>query len=46
MESLVHVLGRGIICDTDRRGHATPQGQKPTEIVVDASEGFIPLWEQ
>jgi Metallo-peptidase family M12B Reprolysin-like len=45
MESLVHVLGRGIICDTDRRGHPTPQGRSPNEIVVDASEGFIPLWE-
>lgn len=45
MESLVHVLGRGIICDTDRRGHPTPQGRRPDEIVVDASEGFIPLWQ-
>lgn len=45
MESLVHVLAPGIICDTDRRGHATPQGRNPLEIVVDASEGFIPLWE-
>jgi prepilin-type processing-associated H-X9-DG protein len=45
LESLVHVLGPGIICDTDRRGHPTPQGRSPHEIVVDASEGFIPLWE-
>jgi hypothetical protein len=45
MESLVHVLGRGTICDTDRRGHPTPQGRSPAEIVVDASEGFIPLWK-
>lgn len=45
MESQVHVLGPGIICDTDRRGHPTPQGRSPREIVVDASEGFIPLWE-
>ena len=45
LESLVHVMGRGIICDTDRRGHATPHGMSPTRIVLDASEGFIPLWE-
>lgn len=45
MESKVHVLREGIICDTDHRGHATPQGRSPLEIVVDASEGFIPLWE-
>ena len=40
----VHVLAPGIICDTEARGHATPQGRSRFEIVVDASEGFIPLW--
>ena len=40
----VHVFGPGFRCDTDTRGHATPQGRSPLEIVVDASEGFIPLW--
>ena len=40
----VHVLKKGIICDTDDRGHSTPRGRSPLEIVVDASEGFIPLW--
>lgn len=40
----VHVFGKGVVCDTDHRGHATPQGRAPVEIVVDASEGFIPLW--
>lgn len=44
MDSLVHLLGPGIICDTDRRGHATPHGEDARSIVVDASEGFIPLW--
>jgi hypothetical protein len=43
-ESKIHILGPGIICDTESRGHATPQGRSPLEIVVDASEGFIPLW--
>ena len=42
--SKIHVLGDGIICDTESRGHETPQGRSPFEIVVDASEGFIPLW--
>ncbi len=45
MESLIHVIAPGVICDTDRRGGATPQGRSPLELVVDASEGFIPLWE-
>lgn len=31
-------------CDTDRRGFPTPRGASPTELVVDASNGFIPLW--
>ncbi len=40
----VHVYGRGFRCDTDTRGHAMPGGRPPVEIVVDASEGFVPLW--
>ena len=40
----VHVFGNGFRCDTESRGHSTPQGRSPLEIVVDASEGFIPLW--
>ena len=43
-ESEVHVFGNKVICDTEPRGHATPRGRSPLEIVVDASEGFIPLW--
>ncbi|HYC58291.1 MAG TPA: matrixin family metalloprotease [Thermoanaerobaculia bacterium] len=40
----VHVFGNGIVCDTDTVGKETPRGQSRFEIVVDASEGFIPLW--
>jgi hypothetical protein len=43
-EPEVHVFGKGFVCDTDTRGYATPRGRSPLEIVVDASEGFIPLW--
>lgn len=43
-ESHVHLLGKGLICDTGDRGHESPRGRSPLEIVVDASEGFIPLW--
>src|SRR5207247_6291556 len=43
-EAQLHKLGSGIVCDTERRGHASPQGRSPLEIIVDASEGFIPLW--
>jgi hypothetical protein len=44
MTSDVHVFGKRIVCDTEPRGHTRPQGRSPLEIVVDASEGFIPLW--
>jgi Metallo-peptidase family M12B Reprolysin-like len=43
-ESQVHVFGPGIVCDTDARGYARPGNRPPAELVVDASEGFIPLW--
>lgn len=45
LESQLHLFGDGVICDTDTRGYAEPGNRAPTEIVVDASEGFIPLWE-
>jgi len=42
-----HYYGKNsVLCDTDSRGHATPGGRSPLEIVLDASEGFIPLWAQ
>ncbi|MCA1494604.1 matrix metalloproteinase-11 [Ensifer sp. NBAIM29] len=40
----VHVIREGIRCDTERRGFETPRNRSRLEIVVDASEGFIPLW--
>ena len=43
-QAQVHLLGPGKVCDTESRGHASPEGRSITEIVVDASEGFIPLW--
>jgi hypothetical protein len=44
MESQVHVFGDSVVCDTDSRGYRTPQNRGPVDLVVDASEGFIPLW--
>jgi hypothetical protein len=40
----VHIIRKGVRCATEKRGHPTPRGRSPLEIVVDASEGFIPLW--
>lgn len=44
MDSLVHIIRPGIRCDTEKRGHKTPRGKPPTKLVVEASEGFVPLW--
>ena len=40
----IHRLGKETICATDERGYATPGDADPNAIVLDASEGFIPLW--
>lgn len=37
-----HLLKSGIICGTDSK----PQVRSPFDIVVDATQGFIPLWAQ
>lgn len=39
----VHKLPKGI-CHTDTVGHANPDNKSPWKIVVDATDGFIPLW--
>lgn len=41
-ELQVHRLGEEIICMTDYRARK----RSPTEIVLDATEGFIPLWAE
>lgn len=41
-ETQVHVLGEGLICRTDYRARK----RSPFEIVLDATDGFIPLWEE
>lgn len=43
-ETQVHIYRDRVVCNTDSRGLPTPKGKSPLEIVVDASEGFIPLW--
>lgn len=43
-EPLVHMIRPGVRCATEKRGHATRRNLSPARIVVDASEGFIPLW--
>lgn len=39
-----HIVAGGFVCDTDTLGYRTPKNRSITEIVLDASNGFIPLW--
>lgn len=41
-EGQVHLLEKGIICTTDYRA----QKRSPFDIVLDATDGFIPLWQE
>ncbi len=45
-EPYTHIYHHGAVCETDKRGHATPDNLSPNEIVLDATEGFIPLWAE
>lgn len=45
-EPQVHVYGHSVICSTDARGYATPGNKSRNKLVLEASEGFIPLWEK
>lgn len=44
-ESKFHLMGHNIFCGTESRGYATPKGSSIAELRVDASSGFIPLWQ-
>jgi len=41
-EDQIHVLEKGIICTTDYRARK----RSPFDIVLDATDGFIPLWAE
>lgn len=43
---IIHQYGKGHICTTDGVGFTTPRNRSPLELVVDSSEGFVPLWEE
>ncbi|NOT36968.1 MAG: matrix metalloproteinase-11 [Saprospiraceae bacterium] len=43
-EKVRHIYRKKVICCTDSKGHAQPEGRDLAELRVDASDGFIPLW--
>lgn len=46
-ESSHHIFHNGNVCETDSLGHSDPLvPRSPTELVVDATDGFIPLWQR
>ena len=45
-EEYRHVYNDGVICVTDAKGYAQPDQKDLAEIRVDATDGFIPLWEK
>lgn len=47
VNAVVHTYRKNnpVVCETDSKGYPTPRNRHPTEIVLDASEGFIPLWK-
>ncbi len=40
----IHKTGKLHHCETDSRGYATPDNKDSKELVLDASQGFVPLW--
>jgi hypothetical protein len=42
----VYVFGNGHVCKTDTLGYAMPRQRSVTELIVDATGGFIPLWDR
>ena len=41
-----HVYGNHVRCATDTKGFPTPDNAGRVKIVLDSTEGFIPLWEK
>lgn len=41
-----HICRGGTRCVTDAVGYPTPGNRAPLSMVVDATQGFIPLWDQ
>ena len=42
----IHQYSGSRICRTDSKGFATPKDLSPTELKLDAHEGFVPLWAE
>jgi Matrixin len=45
-EEFRHVYNEHVICVTDSKGYSQPDNKDISEIRIDASNGFIPLWDK
>lgn len=45
-QDALHLYNNHVICVTDSKGNPNPDNKSLTEIVVDSSNGFIPLWKE
>lgn len=45
LEGVTHIYHGGARCETERRGYENPGNRSPLELVLDATNGFIPLWD-
>lgn len=41
-----HIYNKHVVCVTDARGYAQPGNKSLFDLRVDASDGFIPLWDK
>ncbi|WP_210202641.1 hypothetical protein [Sinorhizobium sp. BJ1] len=46
LKQTTHVYHNNACCETDKVGFATPENRPIEELVVDATQGFIPLWDR
>ncbi|AXS42633.1 reprolysin-like metallopeptidase [Breoghania sp. L-A4] len=45
LEGVTHIYHGGARCETETRGYPNPKNRSPLELVLDATKGFIPLWD-
>lgn len=45
LEGTTHIYHGGARCETETRGYPNPKNRSPLELVLDATNGFIPLWD-
>lgn len=44
LKRYTHIYCGGARCETDNLGYATPENRSQLELVIEATNGFIPLW--